>query len=238
MPNLRIRAILAGLSLSMAGCGTMANLDGRKAPLLDLPHQEAPKPFGGVGRDFCWITDGAVFFVADLPFSLVGDLVTLPRVLRTPAAGREIREARPIPTLLPLARPAEPLAADQPPRSPSVPEDQVPMPWPQDWSKVVGQRVTVEGVAVNQKVGAALWGEGRTIFIDGVHSWPEGYYFGGEQGRRLQVSGTVVERHDLPVFIPRKGEPAIQGIPVPEGTDLHQASQRFLLQHVRWAVVE
>jgi hypothetical protein len=66
----------------------------------------------------------------------------------------------------------------------------------------------------------------------------DGYYLGGEQGKRVRVTGTVIERHNLPVFIPRKDELPVQGIPVPEGTDLHKASRRFLLQDAKWVVVE
>ena len=86
------------LVFSAVGCGTMANLEGKDKALLSLPGQEMPKPFGGVGRDFRWlgcaISDkkeglddylgaftGSLIFVTDLPFSLVGDVVTLPRVL-------------------------------------------------------------------------------------------------------------------------------------------------------------
>ena len=81
MPHLRKLWAFAALLSGAAGCGTIANLDGRKLPLIDLPHQEAPKPFGGVGRDIRWMSSGAVFFAADIPFSLVGDIVTLPKVI-------------------------------------------------------------------------------------------------------------------------------------------------------------
>ena len=114
-----------------------------------------------------------------------------------------------------------------------------PMQWPNDWSSHVGKLVTVEGVAINVKVGAALYGDGEAIFIDGINSWADGNYFGGERGKsRLRVTGTVIERHDLPVFIPKKGELTPQGIPVPEGTDLHKASRRFLIQNPKWIEVE
>lgn len=112
------------------------------------------------------------------------------------------------------------------------------MPWPKDWSIHLGQQITVEGMAINQKVGAALWGTGEAVFIDGIDSWPDGFYLGGERGKRLRVTGTVIERHDLPVFIPRKGALPLAGIPVPEGTDLHRASLRFLLQNAKWTAAE
>src|SRR5262249_1287870 len=153
----------------------------------DLPHQEPPTPFGGVGRDFRWISSGLVFFVADVPFSLVADVVTLPKVI---AATSE----------QPSTIPAVPQAAKPSPTQPAKKES-IPMPWPKDWSTHVGQRVTIEGVASNEKIGATLWGDGQSIYIDGIHSWPAGCYFGDDRGKRLRVTGTVIERHDLPVFI-------------------------------------
>lgn len=68
------------LLLLVTGCGTMANLDGRDRPGLALPKQSATTLFGGVGRDVKWIGEGNVFLAADLPFSLIGDVVTAPRV--------------------------------------------------------------------------------------------------------------------------------------------------------------
>lgn len=128
--------------------------------------------------------------------------------------------------------------ADKQFRKQSLQGDPAVMKWPKDWSDHVGKVVTVEGVAVNMKVGAALLEEGSAIFIDGMQSWPDGFYLGEERGKRLIVAGTVIERHDLPVFIPKKGEPPVQGIPLPEGTDLHKASQRCLLQNAQWIVVD
>jgi len=83
MANFRLVAIVVALLIGTAGCGTLANLDGRKLAMIDLPHQEAPKPFGGVCRDIRWITSGMVYFVEDIPFSLVGDIVTLPKVFQS-----------------------------------------------------------------------------------------------------------------------------------------------------------
>lgn len=70
------------LGISMSGCGTMANLEGKNLPLIDSGGIEQPKPFGGVGRDIRWISSGNVYFCIDIPFSLMGDIVTLPRVLK------------------------------------------------------------------------------------------------------------------------------------------------------------
>ena len=49
-----------------------------------------------------------------------------------------------------------------------------------------------------------------------------------------KITGTVIERHDLPVFILGKDEQPRAGIPVPEGTDLQQASRRFLIENAKW----
>lgn len=59
----------------------MANLDGRTTPMLDLPHQAPTTAFGGVTRDVRWVSEGKVLYAADLPLSLVGDVVTFPRVM-------------------------------------------------------------------------------------------------------------------------------------------------------------
>jgi hypothetical protein len=60
----------------------MANIDGRRLPALSETGQEVARPFGGVRRDVEWIKAGTapgnLKYVADLPLSLVGDIVTLP----------------------------------------------------------------------------------------------------------------------------------------------------------------
>jgi hypothetical protein len=110
-------------------------------------------------------------------------------------------------------------------------------PWPKDWSVLLGRSVTIEGTAVNAKLGALLLGEGE-IWIDGLDGWPEGFYLGGDKGKRVRVTGIVIEKHDLPVFVPKPGELPRTGMPVPEGTDLNEASQRFLLKDARWTLIE
>jgi hypothetical protein len=112
------------------------------------------------------------------------------------------------------------------------------MRWPKDWTPYLGKPVVLEGVAVDDELGAVLQGQGGAIWIDGLSSWPEGLYLGGDRGKPLRVTGTVIERFDLPVFVPKDGEPTPSGIPVREGTDLHEASRRFLLRGARWSVLE
>ena len=70
---------------AMFGCGTMANLDGRPLPTAGFEGRESTTPFGGVHRDIIWMRSGQapanLKYAADLPLSLVGDLVTLPKAV-------------------------------------------------------------------------------------------------------------------------------------------------------------
>jgi uncharacterized protein YceK len=82
----RVMGILALTAVvTSSGCGTMANLDGRRLPMLSQSGQEVSRPFGGVRRDIEWVQSvkapGNLLYVADLPLSLVGDLVTLPTTI-------------------------------------------------------------------------------------------------------------------------------------------------------------
>jgi hypothetical protein len=72
--------MIAGV-VAVGGCGTVANLQGKRLPAISQVHVEEPRPFGGIGRDVRWISSGGVIFVADLPLSLIGDVVTLPMTL-------------------------------------------------------------------------------------------------------------------------------------------------------------
>jgi hypothetical protein len=63
----------------------MANLEGRRLPAPSPPGEELTSLFGGVRRDLSWAktaqSGDKLKYVADLPLSLVGDLVTLPKVV-------------------------------------------------------------------------------------------------------------------------------------------------------------
>jgi hypothetical protein len=97
----------------------------------------------------------------------------------------------------------------------------------------LGKEITLVGVAHNLKVGARLSGENFTIFIDGIYAWPEEMY-----GKKVSVTGTLIERHDLPVFVQEPGRKNLRsGIPVPKGTDLHAAAHRYLLKDAKWVVI-
>jgi len=98
-----------------------------------------------------------------------------------------------------------------------------------EFAAVLGQQVTFEGLAVDMKLGAGLVVGEHTIFMDGMDSWPDGYYEGDGKEKKVTVTGTLIERHDLPVFVQQEGEPIKSGMPVPPGTDLEEASRRYLL---------
>jgi len=77
--------LVLAVGFASLGCGTMANLDGRELPAPGPPGQAVTTPFGGVRRDIIWArsagSPGNLRYVADLPLSLVGDLVTLPKTV-------------------------------------------------------------------------------------------------------------------------------------------------------------
>jgi len=96
----------------------------------------------------------------------------------------------------------------------------------------VGQRVTLVGVAEARKLGAALRCDGFEVWVADLHDWPTGFV-----DQRVEVAGVLEERHDLPVFVQKPGEMPVAGIPVPEGTDLREASRRYVVRDARWSVL-
>jgi hypothetical protein len=105
---------------------------------------------------------------------------------------------------------------------------------------LIGKRITVKGKTVNLKGGAALILEnGTQIWMDDMESWPLGYFINEQDTKIVKVSGILIERNDLPVFIYKDNDSLIQqGIPMPEGTDLNKASHRFVFEKYEWVVVE
>jgi hypothetical protein len=84
------------------------------------------------------------------------------------------------------------------------------------------------------KLGAVLVLEnGQRIWMDEMSSWPSGYYT-EKESKSAQVTGVLIERYDLPVFVPSNDSIVQQGIPVPKGTDLKEASHRYLLKDFKW----
>ncbi len=101
MLSQRLVGLLCLLTISASsGCGTIANLEGRPHPWPGQAGQDLPKPFGGVKKDVGWIktsgVPGNLMFVADIPISLVGDLVTLPKTVISGRADPLLRTSDPV----------------------------------------------------------------------------------------------------------------------------------------------
>lgn len=109
-----------------------------------------------------------------------------------------------------------------------------------DLKKYIGKNITVTGQTVNMKLGAILITDnGENIWMDGMDSWPEGYYVNDNNLKTVKVTGTIIEKNDLPVFIPNENDPVLQqGIPEPKGTDLEEASHRYLLKDYTYSIVK
>lgn len=114
------RIFLLIVALCPAGCGTIANL---RAPIQDTPGYRAMgptgcEPFGGVHRSavaggMIWAAAGPTGLAGfvDVPFSLAGDVATLPLVY-----GRQWAHSHPPSRIFNLGHPAPVL----PPESGSV----------------------------------------------------------------------------------------------------------------------
>lgn len=105
-----------------------------------------------------------------------------------------------------------------------------------DLKTLVGKRITIIGKTVNVKGGAILLVEDKIdIWMDEMDSWPEGYYNSEEEAKTVKVTGVLIERNDLPVYISEeKNSIHQQGILMPKGTDLKTASHRYLLKDYKW----
>jgi len=112
--------------------------------------------------------------------------------------------------------------------------NQVVNPKNEDLKEFVGKKVTLIGKTVNMKLGAVLVLEnGQGIWMDEMGSWPNGYYT-EKESKSVQVTGVLIERYDLPVFVPSNDSTVKQGIPVQQGTDLKEASHRYLMKNYDW----
>ncbi|KFF01685.1 hypothetical protein [Chryseobacterium luteum] len=111
-----------------------------------------------------------------------------------------------------------------------------------DIKEFIGKSITVTGKTVNMKLGAVLISEnGESIWMDGLDSWPDGYYVKDDDlnTKTVKVTGTIIEESDLPVFIPNENDSIIQqGIPKPKGSDLQQASHRYLLKDYKYSIIK
>ena len=64
----------------IAGCGTLSNIEGRTLPFVDATKQYTPVTFGGILNDLLWCQSISPWFILDIPFSVIGDICTLPFV--------------------------------------------------------------------------------------------------------------------------------------------------------------
>src|SRR5262245_42562408 len=81
--------------------------------------------------------------------------------------------------------------------------DARPIAWPDNWSGLLGQEVTVDGWAANTKLGPQLFEDKncvqRAISIDG-HHWPDDYFRDSGKNKHVRVTGSVIQRDDMPVY--------------------------------------
>ena len=104
--------------------------------------------------------------------------------------------------------------------------------------KYVGKKIIIIGKSTNEKIGAAVTlSNDKRIYIEDFNSWPKNYYLGESKSKTVKIKGILIERNDLPVFIANDDE-LKQGMSVPKGTDLKQASHRFLLKNVSWKIIK
>src|SRR5262245_55759816 len=146
------------------------------------------------------------------------------------------------------------IGCDQPQPAPIevLASDQSPIVWPDDWSNLLGQTVTVDGWAAECTIGPAIYGDTtfdkRQICIDGPH-WPDSYYKSSSNSKRVRVTGTVIKRDDMPVYLANRetglevGDTsglrfAPAGIPVYSTEELNRQKWRFLLKDVTWKVLD
>jgi hypothetical protein len=107
-----------------------------------------------------------------------------------------------------------------------------------DLKEFIGKSITITGQTVNMKLGAVLISEnGESIWMDGMDSWPDGYYVNESKTKTVKVTGTLIEKNDLPVFI-ASDSTIQQGIPQSKGTDLENASHRLLLKDYKYSVIK
>ena len=117
-------------------------------------------------------------------------------------------------------------------------KDQQIMVWPKDWSNSLGKTVILEGRAANAKMGALLQGKENSIWIDGLDSWPESIFTKGDKREVLRVTGIVIKKDDLPVFIQKAGDPQGAGMPVKSQDNVEREKWRYLLKNATWEVIK
>jgi hypothetical protein len=78
-------------------------------------------------------------------------------------------------------------------------------------------------MAANEKLGALLQRDGSVIWVEGLYSWPDGFYF---------------QKDDMPVFVQKPGELPRAGIPVASEEERDKAKWRYLLRDAKWTVLD
>jgi len=140
------------------------------------------------------------------------------------------------------------IGCDQPQSAPIevLASDQLPIVWPDDWSNLLGQTVTLDGWAAESKIGPALFEDTR---FDKRSIWIDGHFTGPRRSEQLRVTGTVISRDDMPVYLADRetglevGDTsglrfAPAGIPVYSRAELNRQKWRFLLKDVTWKVLD
>lgn len=108
----------------------------------------------------------------------------------------------------------------------------------QDLKEFIGKRITITGQTINMKLGALLITEnGESIWMEGMDSWPDGYYVSKSETKTVKVIGILIEKNDLPVFI-ISDSTIQQGIPQPEKTNLEKSGNRYFLKDYKYTVLK
>lgn len=103
------------------------------------------------------------------------------------------------------------------------------------WRSMVGQTIVVEGTALNAKFGGLIECKDVHFWLDHAAAWPTELY-----GRKVRVTGRLVERSDLPVMeMPEDRKRLLGGVMyVPKGTEIERAKRRFVIEQPRWELLE
>lgn len=107
-----------------------------------------------------------------------------------------------------------------------------------DFNLLIGKRVTIEGEASNTKLGAlVIINDDTSIWVDELESWPPEYYTDDDNGKIVRVTGTIIEKYDLPVQIRKDNRSQRSGKPVLQATDTQETSHRYLIKNATWELV-
>lgn len=96
--------------------------------------------------------------------------------------------------------------------------------------EAVGTIVLLEGHPQRRKGGITVVGSGFEVWLLDEGLVPDDVFGDDATGPLMRFSGTLDEDQGLPVFIEEDSDLAVQGIPMPLGTDLEKARHRFVLR--------